>query len=962
MSTGLSGKGEINRINNFYGDIVMKTIMILLSALAALVSANTAIEPVCREGSAADAAGRDTNAWIEQHNHINTIAKTQRPDLVFLGDSITQSFDSLGRPVWDQYYSPRNAANYGISGDGTQHILWRIDNGNFDGFIPKVIVLMTGTHNMADNTAQEIAEGITAIVKKLQDKTPSTKILLLSTFPSGQFPDHEYRIKTNKLNAIIKNLHDGKNVYYLDITQTFLCPDGSANTDLMSDDFVHLKPAGYKAWALAIENKLTELLDEEYIARAAAVRPHPRQIEFQKLGFTMFIHFGVNTFTDREWGNGKEDPSIFNPTALDTDQWAATAKAAGMKMILLTAKHHDGFCLWPSKYTAHSVKSSPWKNGNGNIIADLSASCKKYGLKLGVYLSPADLYQIESPDGCYGNKSEKRTVTIPTIAPKGVKDYPTFTRELDDYNTYFMNQLYELLTEYGPIYEVWFDGANPKPGTGQTYDYDAWYNLIRTLQPDACIAIAGPDVRWVGNEDGRTRQSEWSVISTSAPGGGSDGPPLDLGSRNVIKNATHLIWYPAETNTSIRPGWFYHASQDNLVKSLDHLLDIYYTSVGGNSVFLLNVPPDKRGLIHENDVARLKDIGDIIGKTFETNLALNAPATASQAPIDGSRTVDGSNDTFWMPSGIAPIVNIDYDLGSPKTFNRVMLCEYIPLGQRIESFEVYALIDGKWKQFASSTTVGFKRLLRFPDVTAQKVRLQITQSRLSPMISEFGLYLTPVLLSTPDIKRDVKGNVTLECAPAGSQIRYTLDGSTPTEDSELYINPIQLPNGGIVKAVAFSAGKISHPAQAVFDIVPAKWKIHYADSENLDSGAAADKAIDGDPDTVWESQGQNATPSRPHEIQIDLGETLTLKGFTYLPRKNSLAGTINDYEFYTSMNGKRWGQPVSKGRFDNICNNPVQQRIYFDAPIKARYIRLVGLTDIENKPFISAAEIGVITR
>ncbi|MCK4998141.1 MAG: discoidin domain-containing protein, partial [Anaerohalosphaera sp.] len=554
--------------------------------------------------------------------------------------------------------------------------------------------------------------------------------------------------------------------------------------------------------------------------------------------------------------------------------------------------------------------------------------------------------------------------TIPTIPPKGKTDYPTFTHKLDDYNAYFMNQLYELLTEYGPVHEVWFDGANPKPGTGQTYNYTQWYALIRTLAPKAVIFGKGPDVRWVGNEAGRSRQSEWSVVSVPNPPDSHDWGDMtrkDLGSRNVIKDAKYLIWYPAETDTSIRPGWFYHASQDGRVKSLEHLLDIYYGSTGGNSVLLLNAPPDRRGLLHANDVKRLKELGDVLRGTFRENLASGAKAKASAVLNDdktfsAANTVDGSEQTCWTPGQIMPVANIEYDLGTPQTFNRAMIQEHIKLSQRIESFTLEALVDGKWKQIAASTTVGFKRLLRFPDITAQKVRLQITQSRLSPMISEFGLYHAPVKLTTPIIKRDSKGNVSLTCTPAGPQIRYTLDGSTPTASSKLYTNPFSLPKGGTVKAVSASDGKLSDLAQAVFDIAPLKWKIHYVDSENPGSGEGADKAIDGDPDTIWHSQWQGATPQRPHEIQIDLGDNLTLKGFTYLPRKNSLTGTIHDYEFYTSTDGKTWGDPLSKGRFDNIRNNPVMQRIHFDSPVKARYIRLIGLTDLENKPFTSAAE------
>ncbi len=958
-----------------------KTLIIipLLSAIlvaGAAIGQNTAVVPIASSENRAAAAGwTKGGAWIDQHNDINKIGQTRPVDLVFLGDSITQSFGGdgrntgqPGRAVWDMYYSHRNAAGFGISGDRTQHILWRIDHGNFDAISPKVIVLMIGTNNMAYNTAEEIAAGIKAILKKLRTKTPQSKILLLSTFPRGQMSDHEYRIKTNSLNAIICHFHDGENIYYLDLTKTFLNTDGTANPKLMGNDYIHLKSAGYRAWAVAIENTLAQLLDEAYIQKVVSIVPAPRQVVWQEMEFTMFVHFGVNTFTDREWGTGKENPAIFNPTALDTDQWAETAKAAGMKMIILTAKHHDGFCLWPSKFTEHSVKNSPWKDGKGDIVRELATSCKKYGLKVGVYLSPADLYQIESANGYYGNKSTPKKVTIPTIAPTDKKAYPKFEYVLDDYNTYFMNQLYELLTEYGPVHEVWFDGANPKPGTGQKYNYLDWYAIIRQLAPEAVIFGKGPDCRWIGNEAGRSRKAEWSVVPIPIPKDqfdwAIDMTGNDLGSRGKIKDAKYPIWYPAEMDTSIRPGWFYHASQDNRVKSLDQLLDIYYSGTGHNAVLLLNVPPDRRGLFHENDVKRLKELAAVLRETFKTNLTAGATAT-SDAELDESlpsNTLDGNPDTYWTPGRLHPVAHIQYDLGTPKTFDRAMLQGYIQKGQRIEAFTLEAEIDGQWQEFATGTTIGYKRLLRFPEVTAQKVRLSITQSRMAPIISNFGLYLAPVKLQPPLIRRDLKGRVTLSCKSSGVKIHYTLDGTGPTVESPVFTEPIALPKGGIIKAIAVVRGQVSEVVEMIFDIAPTQWSIHFVDSENPASGEGAEKAIDQDPETLWHSQWQGQQSPHPHEIQINLGETLSLKGFTYLPRNKNLTGTIQDYEFYTSSDGKDWGDPVSKGRFGNIRNNPVEQRILFSSPVKARYIRLVALTDLENKPFTSAAEIGVITR
>jgi alpha-L-fucosidase len=491
---------------------------------------------------------------------------------------------------------------------------------------------------------------------------------------------------------------------------------------------------------------VTYTAKDDVIQRAAKITPSPRQIEYQKMEFALFVHFGVNTFNDVEWGSGKESPTIFNPTQLDTDQWAKTAKDAGMKMLLFTCKHHDGFCLWPSKYTNHSVSSSPWQNGKGDVVRLVADSCRKYGLKLGIYLSPADLYQIESSDGYYDNGSVPKRCTIPTLPSGVVKPDISFEYELDDYNRYFMNQLYELLTQYGPIHEVWFDGANPKPNTKQTYNYNDWYAMIRALHPDAVIAIKGPDVRWIGNEAGHARQSEWSVIpipTTPEEYDWKDMRGPDLGSREMIKNAKHLIWYPAEMDMSIRPGWFYHKKQDDSVKSLKHLLDVYYDCVGGNAVFLLNIPPDERGLFHENDVTRMIELGNVLRATFKSNLALGATTTASHeasSTYSSSNTLDDNEETWWSPGENHSTASIQYDLRGAKTFNRAMLQEHIKSGQRIESFVLEAHINGNWKEVARATTVGYKKLLRFKNTTTNKVRVRVTQSRVCPTLSAFGLY------------------------------------------------------------------------------------------------------------------------------------------------------------------------------------------------------------------------------
>ncbi|MGB2822042.1 MAG: alpha-L-fucosidase, partial [Phycisphaerae bacterium] len=492
----------------------------------------------------------------------------------------------------------------------------------------------------------------------------------------------------------------------------------------------------------------------QLMLKAVAVKPHPRQVRWQESEFSCFIHFGVNTFTGREWGSGKEDPKVFNPAGLDTDQWCRAMKAAGMKLVVFTCKHHDGFCLWQTRYTKHSVASSPWRGGRGDVLGDLAASCRKHGLKLGVYLSPADLYQIESPDGLYGNLSEYSVRTIPRpVAGRALGAKRSFRYRVDDYNEYFMNQLFELLTEYGAIHEVWFDGAHPKRKGGQRYTYNQWYEMIHELQPDAAIAVKGPDVRWCGNEAGHTRPAEWSVIPIGGAPDKREWPDMranELGSLSRIREALdrggRLHWYPAETNTSIRRGWFWRDERQG-VRSAEEMLDIWYRSVGGNTVFLLNVPPNRDGLFAERDRKVLEEVGRCLRETFSDNLADGAAAAASAtrgAKFGAKNVLDGNAGTCWMPADWTTSAELVVTLAGTKTFNRVVLQEQIAdHSQRIAKFAVDANVDGRWRQIAEGTTVGYKRICRTETVATDKVRIRVLDSRVCPTISGFGLYLQP---------------------------------------------------------------------------------------------------------------------------------------------------------------------------------------------------------------------------
>ncbi|GAX49208.1 alpha-L-fucosidase [Streptomyces olivochromogenes] len=464
--------------------------------------------------------------------------------------------------------------------------------------------------------------------------------------------------------------------------------------------------------------------EDDLVRKASQVRPTARQITWQNLGRTAFLHFGVNTFTGLEWGTGDEDPDVFQPVGLDTDQWARALRDGGFELAILTVKHHDGFVLYPSRYTDHSVASSSWRGGRGDVLRSFADSMRRHGIKVGVYVSPADENQYLH--GVYANGSARTERTVPTPVDGDDRTNPrTFTLDATDYGAHMLNQLYEVLTEYGPVDEVWFDGAQGRipPDKVEKYDWDSWYALVRALAPDASIAVSGPDVRWVGNEGGLAREDEWSVVPVTEKDNGRTDYALaydapDEGSRAALVAARpvadYLQWWPAECDVSIRDGWFYHPDQQP--KSVDELTDIYFRSVGRNSVLLLNIPPDTQGLLPAADVVRLREFRERVDRELPEDLGRGAVVRSSP----GVFTVD---------------------LRTEHEVDRIRLAEDIRHGQQVESFVVEAYGAGAWSRVAGAGTIGASRILLLPvPVRARHWRLRVTGSRQTARIAEFALH------------------------------------------------------------------------------------------------------------------------------------------------------------------------------------------------------------------------------
>lgn len=664
--------------------------------------------------------------------------------------------------------------------------------------------------------------------------------------------------------------------------------------------------------------------------------PTQKQIDWQEMEFYAFVHFSLNTFTNKEWGYGDESPELFNPSQLDVRQWARVVKEAGMKGIILVAKHHDGFCLWPSAYTERSVKNSPWENGKGDLVKELAAACKEYDLKLGLYLSPWD------------------------------RNHPQYGKP--EYITYFRNQLKELLTNYGDVFEMWFDGANGGDGyygganetrkinTLTYYNWDETYKLIYDIAPKTLVWGVGPsEARWIGNEEGRAGKTNWSLLRqkdelagkvhyTEFMSGHEDGEK----------------WVPGEADVSIRPGWFYHSVENDKVRSLDEMVDIYYESIGRNATLLLNLPVDRRGLVHENDEARLKELVATIKADLKTELLAGTQVQASNIrgndPNFGPQNViDGNKNTYWATDDKVKEASVEFTFKKPTTINRVLLQEYIKLGQRVKAFSIEAKVDGKWETIANETTIGYKRILRLNRVTASALRVNVLDAKAGFVISTVEAYNAPTFVKEPQIFRDKNGLVTIK-SEEGNAIYYTLDGKVPTEKSTLYKAPFIYNKEVEIKAISRNTKeKINSGIKsAKYGVSKEKWKVTSISSGDSKS---VERIIDGNPDTDWGFG--NDENKLPQTVVIDMGELISIKGFTYTPQQvgNNL-NLISNYELYTSVDSFYWDKQ-SEGEFSNIKHNPIEQVKSF-VTVKARFLKFVATAAVGKSQTVSIAEIGVV--
>jgi alpha-L-fucosidase len=601
--------------------------------------------------------------------------------------------------------------------------------------------------------------------------------------------------------------------------------------------------------------------------RPFGATPSDRQWRWHAREQYAFIHFSMNTFTDKEWGYGDEDPKLFNPTDFDADQIVAAAKAGGLRGLILTAKHHDGFCLWPTLLTEHCVRNSPYKGGKGDIVREMADACRRANLPFGLYLSPWDRNHAE-----YGRPA---------------------------YVAYYRSQLTELCTRYGALFEVWFDGANGGDGyyggaretrkidAPRYYDWPSIVALVHKLQPDACtFDPLGADIRWVGNEDGVAGDPCWPTMP--------DHPYVQTEGNSGVRGGA--LWWPAETDVSIRPGWFYHSDEDSKVKSPERLIRLYDESVGRGTNLNLNLPPDRRGRIPDQDVRILQSFGDAIRATFASDLAQGAIAHASATRGPGfepRRVLDGNRETYWSaPDGTTtPVLTLDLRPGT--VFDVVRLREYLPLGARVTRFAIDAEIAGTWRTLAEHQCISAQRVIRLPaPIAARRVRLRVLEAPVCPAITEFALFRSVAPVPVPPIV-----------------------SSDPS----------------------------------ILDVT--RWKIVEA------SAPQAERLLDNDAGTIWTQPAPSR--QAPARVTIDLGRPVMLAGFSLTPSRQIMteAAPPKGYTADTSLDGTNW-VPAGSGEFGNIAYALSTQRMPFAAVRSARYLRLTFAETATPAANLAIAGIG----
>lgn len=672
--------------------------------------------------------------------------------------------------------------------------------------------------------------------------------------------------------------------------------------------------------------------------------PTQRQLKWQELEMYCIIHLGLATYTDKEWGYGDENPALFNPVNFDAASIVKAAKSGGFKGIIVVAKHHDGFCIWPTKTTAHNISNSPYKDGKGDMVREYQIACEALGMKMGIYCSPWD-----------------RNSTF-----YGKPEYVT---------NLYTEQLKELYANYGSLFISWHDGANGGDGyyggakearkidNSTYYNWDKTWLITRKTQPDAVIfGDVGPDIRWVGNEEGEAGETSWATFTPEAPDPGKE--PTSGYSKYWLATAgtkNGKYWMPAECDVPLRPGWFYHSAQNGKSKSARYLLDLYYKSVGRGACLDLGLSPDMSGKLTSEDTEILQQFGFLLKQTFKNNLLKNADFKASNVRAKSMKysprwLSDDDRYTYWATDDKIFKPELIATLGHQISFNVIRIRENIKLGQRITGFAVDKWQGGKWKEIAKATSVGANRLIRLPKlISTDKVRLRITGAEASIALSDFALFKAPLEMEKPAISRNNSGQLLIKTTPPVKSIHYTTDGTEPRLNSPEYFNSIHLPDGGIVKARAFnSSTDFSEVATTTFGVSKQKWKIYPAPAiVGQDLKAAIDEE-QGTVATVLAIPGSSNSP----ELSMDMSEVRNVKSITYLPRQDKLTdGTATKYALYLSLDGKNWDK-VKVGEFANIKSNPIEQEIELDAVKPARYFRFTALSVLGGNQF-TVSEFGV---